>query len=75
MSEASCRTCQHFDPPKDKLGRSRVRRDNAYRCNAPIPVFVVPLSFRDIRNAMSRARKEFMMPDQTGCPAHQPLAK
>ena len=37
MSGAFCKGCRHLRVKPDRDGKVRLRRDNVYRCGAPLP--------------------------------------
>ncbi len=77
MSE--CRTCVHLIVEPDKAGRRVVRKQQAYRCGAPVPD-ILPLLPHSITKAYGWAApsdrsKRWVCPDDgRGCPLYTALS-
>ena len=73
----SCKTCAHLDVALDKAGRRVVRKDNAYRCNAPEPdVSSFPASITGAHGFRARFTRSHMMGTAGfNCPAWKGLDK
>jgi len=74
----TCKTCTHLDVPLDKAGRRVVRKNNAYRCQCPLPDMPpLPIAITSAHNYRepSTFGRHMSGDDGAGCPTWKGLTK
>ena len=68
-----CKTCKHLRVAPDARGRIVVRKDNAYPCDVPLPVVLLPDSVTSSYRFRWPPARFYMAGDKgTLCPTWEP---